>query len=214
MFHKKLCFTLLLLGLLLSANFLVFGDGLMFKVAVLPFSGNVFMKTNLGQALRMAVSSAVEQLDEKISEGGTIKGLVVYADSSRIIIDAGSNLGVQKGMTFEVQHVVQEIRHPKTGELLDEIVETVAEIIVTDVKEKSATCAIVSQNGTGIIASLDKVVLKVFGTAGCLIRFALLLLCLLPSVLFNCVAGAGKKISWQKFVQANLPFKLDTDFFL
>ena len=41
--------------------------------------------------------------------------------------------------------LIQEIKDPSSGEVIDSITETVAELKVTEVKAKSATCSIVKK---------------------------------------------------------------------
>lgn len=122
------------------------------------FGNSSFYKTNLGQALRDAINQVAAKLAQQAYAGVLYKpltGLVAYVSPDKIIINLGSNDNVEPGMIFEVQHVSGVVKDPASGEVIDEISEIVAEISVIEVKEKSATCKIISRQGT--IAVADKV---------------------------------------------------------
>lgn len=121
------------------------------------FGSSKFMQTNLGIALRAALNSAASQLAVKAYEGSTVSGIIAYFDDRRIIIDLGSEQGLEPGMIFTVYRVIKEIRHPVTNEILDEITEDIAEVTVTEVKEKSANCTFLAP---GNIKIGDRVTLK------------------------------------------------------
>ncbi|HBK68898.1 MAG TPA: hypothetical protein DDZ91_09675 [Firmicutes bacterium] len=132
----------------------------------LDLSSDEFRATNLGKALREAVDKVVKELEKKVTAFTPAKpkgltALVAYADASRIIINIGSNDGVKEGMSFEVHKLLQVIKDPTTGEIIDSITEPVAEIKVTQVKDKSATCSIVKKFRSGLdISAGDQVVQK------------------------------------------------------
>ncbi|NLY90059.1 MAG: hypothetical protein GX081_00425 [Firmicutes bacterium] len=132
----------------------------------LDFGSEEFRATNLGKALREAVDQVVKALAKKVEsyQPAPIKGLtglVAYADANRVIINIGANHGVQNGMVFVVHKLIQEIKDPTTGEVIDAITETVAELKVTEVKERTATCSIVQKLGSGLeIATGDQVIQK------------------------------------------------------
>jgi curli biogenesis system outer membrane secretion channel CsgG len=124
----------------------------------MSFFGREFYKTGLGQALRDAVTSVAAQLAEK-SFSATVytplSGLVAYTDPTSVIINLGSISGVEPGMTFIVEHIIQVVKDPVTDEVIHEISEQVAEITVVEVKEKASICKIVSRQGE--IFTNDKV---------------------------------------------------------
>ena len=60
-------------------------------------------------------------------------------------------------MIFGVYRVKNIIKDPKTGEVIDEDTEEIAEISVSEVKEKSATCVIMRKLSPRPIAVQDKV---------------------------------------------------------
>ena len=122
------------------------------------FGSKNFDNTDLGQALRGAVNQVAEKLAVQAYEGETdkpITGLVAYTSPTKVIINLGNNDNIEVGMIFEVQHVSDVVKDPVSGEVIDEISDTVAEISVIEVKEKSSVCKIISSPGA--IAIADKV---------------------------------------------------------
>jgi Uncharacterized protein involved in formation of curli polymers len=117
-----------------------------------------FAQSELGQALRDAVTSVASQFASKTysaAKDEPLTGLVAYISPATVIINIGSTNGVEAGMTFSVKHVVQEVRDPLTKEVIDEIGEEVAKLTVVEAKEKASVCRIDFQKGE--IAVNDKV---------------------------------------------------------
>ncbi len=112
--------------------------------------GGNFAKSDLGLALRDAVNSVAAQFAQKAYDSGAdkpIEGLIAYTSPSAIIINVGSEHGVEPGMTFIVKGNIQTIRDPKTKEVIAELSDDVAVLTVVEVKEKASICRIESQNG-------------------------------------------------------------------
>mgnify|MGYP001205036377 CR=1 FL=1 len=132
----------------------------------LDFSSEEFRATNLGKALRESVDEVVEALAKKVNDYQPapvkgLTGLVAYADANRVILNIGTSNGVQEGMVFIVHKLIQEIKDPSSGEVIDAITETVAELKVTQVKDKSATCTITKKLSADFpIAAGDQVIQK------------------------------------------------------
>ncbi len=117
--------------------------GIITKEGGISFGDKDFKKSDLGRAFRQAANSTARQLAIKAYDGMvpiTITGLVAYVSADRIIINVGKKDGVESGMVFKVFHKLENLKDPITGQLIGEATEPVAEIIVTEVKEKSATC--------------------------------------------------------------------------
>ncbi len=117
------------------------------KWSAIAFGSDEFRKTDLGIATREAVASVAKQLGEKAYASGPaqpikLTGTVAYAGGNRVIINIGLESGIKTGMVFVVQHVLEVVKDPDTGEVIDEVTEPVAEVVVTEVKEKSATCTV------------------------------------------------------------------------
>jgi curli biogenesis system outer membrane secretion channel CsgG len=119
--------------------------GLVVNWNVIALGSNEFKKTNLGIAMRDAVASVAAQLGEKAYDGTApslhpepLSCLVADTFGRKVYITSGISDGVQTGMTFIIHHVIRKVKNPATGEVIDHITEPVAEITITEVKEKSA----------------------------------------------------------------------------
>jgi curli biogenesis system outer membrane secretion channel CsgG len=122
--------------------------GIVSKQGGMYFGDKDFEKTDLGKALRMAVVSTARQLAVKAYEGMTgfkLTGMIAYVSPDRIIINIGKKDGVEPGMVFKVAHKIETINDPITGEAIGEATEPIAEISVVKVKDKSATCNILTK---------------------------------------------------------------------
>jgi curli biogenesis system outer membrane secretion channel CsgG len=133
----------------------------------IAFGSDEFRKTDLGVALRDAVNSVAKQLASTAYSGtntaqpSKISGLVAFVGENKIVLNIGSGDGVTTGMTFIVNHLLNLIKDPNTGEVIDEETEAVAEISVTEVKDKSTTCTVMKKLSTNYeITVSDKVVQK------------------------------------------------------
>ncbi len=129
------------------------------------FGSDEFRATNLGVAMREAVASAAQQLSDTAYNSGRgsaqpakLTGTVAYASGNRVIINIGSDSGIKPETVFVVRRVLDVVKDPDTNEVIDEVTEAVAEIKVTEVKEKSATCTILKKLSSDYqIAVGDKV---------------------------------------------------------
>lgn len=126
--------------------------GLAINWNAIAIGSNEFRQTNLGIALRDAVTQVANGLASKAYNGGgpdsgslALTGTVFYAKDNKIIINIGSNDGVQQGMIFTVEHVIDVVQDPDTGEIVDRVTEPVAEYTVSEVKDKTATCVLVNR---------------------------------------------------------------------
>lgn len=131
----------------------------------IAFGSDEFRQSNLGVAMREAVASAAEQLADTAynsdlgpAKPSKLSGAVAYASGSRVIINIGSSSGIKPDMVFVVSHVLDVVKDPTTDEIIDEVTEAVAEIKVTEVKDKSATCTVLKKLSSDFaIAVGDKV---------------------------------------------------------
>lgn len=134
--------------------------GLITKEGGVLFGDKDFEKSDLGKALRQAVNSTARQLAVKAYDRMaplTITGMVAYARADKIIINVGKKHGVEPGMVFKVAHRLETIKDPVTGMVIGEYTEPIAEISVIEVKDKSATCEIVTKFNIREIAVSDLV---------------------------------------------------------
>ena len=56
-----------------------------------------------------------------------------------LVINAGSNDGVNAGEVFEVMRIVREVKDPVTKETLDLVTEKTGEMTITNVRDKIST---------------------------------------------------------------------------
>lgn len=121
----------------------------------LHFGSKGFEETILGQATRKCVLDVVKQLAGKTDTSGTdssssdtdktVKTKIadIDAGSKTVYIDGGSGAGITVGQTLYVLKVKKEIKSPTTGEVIKRIVDSVAELKVTEVDKASATATVV-----------------------------------------------------------------------
>jgi hypothetical protein len=136
-----------------------------YKWDAIAFGSDEFRQSDLGKATREAVASVAKQLGETAYGSGLgpaqpskLIGAVAYASGSKVIINIGSSSGIKPDMIFVVSHVLEVVKDPTTDEIIDEVTETVAEIKVTEVKDKSATCTVLKKLSSDFaIAVGDKV---------------------------------------------------------
>ncbi len=69
-------------------------------------------------AYEAAARDAVNKVSAKISDFSPLVGFVVDVDKKKITIDVGEEKGVQKGDTFIIFRIQDEIKHPVTGKRL------------------------------------------------------------------------------------------------
>ncbi len=123
--------------------------GLVYDWSAISFGSDEFRKTNIGLALREAITQLANGLSEKAygnaEPPGVLTGQIAYVSGSKVYINLGSSNGVKPGMVFTVYHILDLVKDPSTGEVIDEVSEPVAEITVTEVKEKASTCTVTTK---------------------------------------------------------------------
>lgn len=121
--------------------------GLITKEGGISFGDKNFEKSDLGKAFRQAANSTARQLATKAYQETvlTISGMIAYVSADRIVINVGRKDGVEMGMVFKVARKLATLTDPDTGQIIGEATEPVAEITVIEVKEKSASCKIVTR---------------------------------------------------------------------
>lgn len=99
-------------------------------------TGNLagFKKDNLGKACEHAAAQATEFLVKQLDDV-TWEGTIMLVNDNLIVINRGTREGVSKGDKFKVGKV-KELRDPDTGEILDTMMTTVAELETIKVKDK------------------------------------------------------------------------------
>ena len=122
------------------------------RVAYADFAS--FERTPLGEATTQAVDKAVEKILAKMDKTPwSCRIADIDASSKEITLNAGSEVGVQVGDTFDVFKVSRVIKDPETGEVLGTRTAKVGTIKVTEVDKKFSFATIVSGEGfeTGAI---------------------------------------------------------------
>lgn len=93
----------------------------------------------------------VNRLSARLVKHFPLQGYVVQRRENKVMIDLGRQLGVVPGLRFTVFVEGQQLRHPKTGEILAiERLEKGA-IIITEVRDKTALGTIESEMCSGCI---------------------------------------------------------------
>jgi curli biogenesis system outer membrane secretion channel CsgG len=100
-----------------------------------------FAETIIGEAVIDACDKLARQVESqagavKSTINAQIEGMVASVDGSTLYVNVGSAAGVQVGDTFQVSHVVKEVRDPVTKELLDLQTTPAGTLRVTTVREK------------------------------------------------------------------------------
>jgi curli biogenesis system outer membrane secretion channel CsgG len=103
---------------------------------------------NVGLAVQDACAVAVDFMIEQLPSIQWT-GSVVMAKDGKVYVNRGSREGVSVGQHFSVGEV-EVLRDPDTGEILDESMTEVAQLKVTQVKEKLSICEVVSGDAAAV----------------------------------------------------------------
>jgi Flagellar assembly protein T, C-terminal domain len=95
----------------------------------------------------------------KTSEGPK-RGLVIYVDTTRIVIDLTASDGIRPGTIVSLRRDAIPIVHPVTGEMLGELDEEVATARVTETREKFSIADVQTLATGAKIQVKDRVVPK------------------------------------------------------
>ncbi len=108
----------------------------------LDMSSSNFADSILGEAVHQAVDSVSRQLDRSADRLPTrtikVEGLVADATDGILVLNVGSQGGVNVGDQLEVRRVSREIRDPATGKVLRRMTEKVGVVTITEVDETSS----------------------------------------------------------------------------
>ncbi len=116
------------------------------KVAYANFEQ--FEKTPLGEATTQAIEKAVEKILAKMEKTPWACRIADFdAASKEVTLNAGSDLGVTAGDTFEVHKVSRVIKDPETGEILGTRTAKVGTIKVIEVDKKFSIATVVEGEG-------------------------------------------------------------------
>lgn len=115
-------------------------------------SGSIVAAENVKADTVTKLDVLVSQIAEKIVRAFPLEGYVVERDGDRVTIDIGRIAGAKVGMRFVVYKEGKEIRHPKTGEVLEIATIEIGEIEINDVKEKTSTGIITFENAPNAVS--------------------------------------------------------------
>ncbi len=76
-----------------------------------------------------------------------ITGKVAAVSGNKVYLNIGSAEGVAVGMVFVISNVIEEVKDPDTGEVLDVVTEDVCEITIAEVKERTSNGPITASLG-------------------------------------------------------------------
>jgi curli biogenesis system outer membrane secretion channel CsgG len=103
----------------------------------MTLGGDSFNNTPLGEATRHAIEKAVVEI-VAVSDSKPWQALVVQLKGRDMAINAGSSSRVKKGDRFRVEHVVDKLTDPATGEVLSVQRKTLGTVQIKSVEEKVA----------------------------------------------------------------------------
>ena len=102
-----------------------------------------FAQTIIGEATQDCVNKLAEiLLDQTKNMKKTVReveGRVADVSGKTLVLNVGSNDGVNVGEVFEVLNIIREVKDPVTKETLDVVTEKTGEMTITSVREKVAT---------------------------------------------------------------------------
>ncbi|MBX3118648.1 MAG: hypothetical protein KF784_06255 [Fimbriimonadaceae bacterium] len=122
------------------------------KVAFADFAS--FEKSPLGEATTKAIDQAVEKVLAKLEKTAWSCRVADFdAPTKEVTLNAGSEVGVSVGDTFEVHKIVRVIKDPETGAILGTRTSKVGTIKVIEVDKKFSIATVVDGDGfeTGAI---------------------------------------------------------------
>ncbi len=104
-----------------------------------------FSKTPIGEASYDCVAQAVEFIAREFEDYKLDGNVVTVTGDGRVVINRGTQFGVESGDTFQVREVGEVLIDPGTGEVLDRIEGAITcTIEVTRATEKVSYCKLVS----------------------------------------------------------------------
>jgi curli biogenesis system outer membrane secretion channel CsgG len=108
-------------------------------VAVDMSSSN-FAETIIGEAVIDCVNKLAAALDEQLPKLETkqvdVSARVAFVSGNSLTINAGSAQGVAVGDQFQISHILNEVKDPSTGEVIDLATKPVGTMQITQVKDK------------------------------------------------------------------------------
>jgi curli biogenesis system outer membrane secretion channel CsgG len=116
-----------------------------------------FRKTPLGQAAQDVINQAVAFLAKKMEEFPFEGNVIKVSGNGQIIINRGSDFGVEAGQELVMAEEGEQLLDPSTGEILgEEEGEVIGKIKVAKVAEKISYCDVVSGEANPAIGTVVK----------------------------------------------------------
>ncbi|TRZ52262.1 curli production assembly protein CsgG [bacterium] len=113
-----------------------------------------FKQTILGEATYAAVGDLVKallELNAKIPATIlNVRGQIASVDGAKVVLNVGSEAGIEPGAVLQVFEVLQSIKDPATGLVLTETVKEIGQIKVDQVEAKWSAGTIVAGQGIAI----------------------------------------------------------------
>lgn len=127
------------------------GGGRTFGAGGAGMESSNFAETIIGEAVTNCVDQLAVVLEQQADQIEpteiAISALIAKVDGAEVIFTAGGPDGVQDGQKLEVHRVIEEVKHPVTGEPLETITDKIGEITVTRVSD-SISYGIFTGSGT------------------------------------------------------------------
>ena len=115
------------------------GGGRTFGAGGAGMESSNFAETIIGEAVTNCVDQLAVVLEQQADQIEptqiAISALIAKVDGAEVIFTAGGPDGVQDGQKLEVHRVIEEVKHPVTGEPLETITDKIGEVTVTRVSD-------------------------------------------------------------------------------
>jgi len=110
------------------------------------YDGSVALSTPLGKASRQAIEKSIDGIVDNIPKIKWNARVIDFRDGV-VYVNAGSNLGMQKGMSLEVYDPQPTLIDPETGRNLGAPEKFVGEIVIDAVEQQYSTATVVTGAG-------------------------------------------------------------------
>ncbi len=118
------------------------------QVSVLGFGGGT-STSNLDKLLSAAATEATDNLSSQIVAAApkigslpavtpAVNALVADVTGNLVTLNKGSGEGLEVGMKLSIERVTKQVKDPNTGAVIRRITQTVGQIVLTEVDDKSA----------------------------------------------------------------------------
>ena len=124
----------------------------------LAFGGDAFFQTPLGRATEAAIRDAVRRILDSLPPEYWTPRIAEVLEEGRVLVNGGSNVGLQTGTEFRVRELPRRVTDPLTGDVIDEIPgRSLGRIRIVEVRPASALAVVVEGGGFSRGAVLEVV---------------------------------------------------------